>query len=62
MINLLDAEIEGEKLIIGKRDRAMECSLNDYQCKLVGKAKSKSVILGIRPEYIVISKEKQGTN
>ncbi|MCL4384816.1 MAG: ABC transporter ATP-binding protein [Actinobacteria bacterium] len=62
MINLLDAEIEGQKLIIGKRDRAMECTLNDYQCKLVGNAKSKSVILGIRPEDIIVSKEKQGNN
>jgi multiple sugar transport system ATP-binding protein len=62
MINLLDAEIEGQKLVIGKRDRAMECTLNDYQCRLVGNAKSKSVILGIRPEDIIVSKEKQESN
>ena len=62
MINLLDSEIEGEKLVIGKRDRAMQCTLNDYQCKLVGNAKSKSVILGIRPEDIIVSKEKQQIN
>jgi multiple sugar transport system ATP-binding protein len=61
-INLLDAEIDGKKLIIGKRDRAMQCSLNDYQCKLVGNAKSKSVILGIRPEDIIVSREKQEIN
>ncbi|MCX6347676.1 MAG: ABC transporter ATP-binding protein [Actinobacteria bacterium] len=62
MINLLEAEIDGEKLIIGKREIAIECKLNDYQCKLVGKAKNKSVILGVRPEDIVISKEKQESN
>lgn len=62
MINLFDAEIVGEKLIIGKRDRAMECTLNDFQCRLVGKAKNKSVTLGIRPEDIIVSKEKKAGN
>ncbi|MHB8278241.1 MAG: ABC transporter ATP-binding protein [Candidatus Humimicrobiaceae bacterium] len=62
MINLFDAGIEGEKLIIGKRDRAMECTLNDFQCRLVGKAKNKSVTLGIRPEDIIVSKEKKPGN
>ncbi|MEI7616418.1 MAG: ABC transporter ATP-binding protein, partial [Actinomycetota bacterium] len=62
MINLLNAEIEGQKLIIGTNERAIECSLNEYQCRLVGKAKSKNIILGIRPEDIAISKEKEESN
>ena len=62
MINLLEAEINGEKLVIGQKEMAIECKLNDYQCRLVGKAKNKNVILGIRPEDIAVSKEKQEAN
>ena len=62
VINLFESEIVGEKLIIGKRDRAMECSLTDLQCKIVGNAKSKNVILGIRPEDILITREKKLIN
>jgi multiple sugar transport system ATP-binding protein len=62
MINLLDGEVVGEKLIIGRRDRAMECNLTDSQCKLVGYAKSKNVFLGIRPEDIIITTEKGKSN
>ena len=61
-INLFDAEIAGEKLIIGKKDRAMECSLTDLQCRLVKTAKSKDVFLGIRPEDIIITREKKEKN
>lgn len=62
VINLLDCEIVGEKLIIGRRDRAMECTLTDLQCKIVGDAKSKNVILGIRPEDILVTREKKEIN
>jgi multiple sugar transport system ATP-binding protein len=62
VINLFDSEIVGEKLIIGKLDRSMECSLTDLQCKIVGSAKSKNVILGIRPEDILVSREKKEIN
>jgi len=62
VINLLDSEIVGEKLIIGRRDRAMECTLTDLQCKIVGNAKSKNVILGIRPEDILVTREKKEIN
>ena len=62
VINLLDSEIVGEKLIIGRRDRTMECTLTDLQCKIVGTAKSKNVILGIRPEDILVTREKREIN
>jgi multiple sugar transport system ATP-binding protein len=62
VINLLNCEIVGEKLIIGKRDRVLECSLTDFQCKVVGHAKNKDVILGIRPEDILVSREKKAVN
>jgi multiple sugar transport system ATP-binding protein len=62
VINLFNSEIVGEKLIIGKLDRSMECSLTDLQCKIVGSAKSKNVILGIRPEDILVSREKKEIN
>ncbi|MBM3699723.1 MAG: ABC transporter ATP-binding protein [Actinobacteria bacterium] len=62
MVNLLESEIAGEKLIIGRREKAMECSLNAMQCKIVGRSKSKNVFLGIRPEDITISREKQPGN
>jgi multiple sugar transport system ATP-binding protein len=62
VINLFDSEIVGEKLVIGKSDRAMECSLLDFQCKMVGNAKSKNVVLGIRPEDILITREKKEIN
>jgi multiple sugar transport system ATP-binding protein len=62
VINLLDCEIVGEKLIIGKRDRTLECTLTDLQCKIVGTAKSKNVILGIRPEDILVTREKKEIN
>lgn len=62
VINLLDCEIVGEKLIIGRRDRALECTLTDLQCKIVGDAKSKNVILGIRPEDILVTREKKEIN
>lgn len=61
-INLFESEITGKKLVIGRRERAMECSLTDLQCKLVGIAKSKDVFLGIRPEDIIVSKEKKEIN
>ncbi|MBU4450686.1 MAG: ABC transporter ATP-binding protein [Actinobacteria bacterium] len=61
-INILESEIAGKKLVIGIRERAMECSLTDLQCKLVGTAKSKAVFLGIRPEDIIVSKEKKEIN
>ena len=61
-INIFESEISGEKLIIGRRERAMECTMNDLQCKIVGDAKSKDVFLGIRPEDIIVSKEKQAAN
>ena len=62
VINLLDSEIVNDKLIIGRQDRAMECSLTDLQCKLVGLASTKKVVLGIRPEDILISDKKQQVN
>ena len=62
MINLLEGEVVGEKLIIGRRDRAMECNMTSSQCKLVGYAKSKNVFLGIRPEDIIITNEKGELN
>ncbi|MBM3709835.1 MAG: ABC transporter ATP-binding protein [Actinobacteria bacterium] len=62
VINLLEAEIAGEKLVIGRKDRTIECNLTDFQCKLVGTAKSKDVFLGIRPEDIIVSREKSGIN
>lgn len=61
-INLLEAEIVGEKLVIGRKGRTIECNLTDFQCKLVGTAKSKSVFLGIRPEDIIVSREKKEIN
>ncbi|MBM3708909.1 MAG: ABC transporter ATP-binding protein [Actinobacteria bacterium] len=62
VINLLEAEIVGEKLVIGRKDRTIECSLTDFQCKLVGAAKGKDVFLGIRPEDIMVSREKKEIN
>jgi ABC-type sugar transport system ATPase subunit len=62
VINLFEAEIVGEKLVVGKKDRTMECSLADFQCKLVGTAKSKDVFLGIRPEDIIVTRERKEIN
>ncbi|HAX18070.1 MAG TPA: sugar ABC transporter ATP-binding protein [Actinobacteria bacterium] len=62
MINLLDSEIFGEKLVIGADDYKMECKLTDKQCQLVKSAKDKKVILGIRAEDIEVSREKRDEN
>jgi len=62
VINLLESEIVGEKLVIGRHDHAMECTLTDLQCRLVGRASGKKVFLGMRPEDIIISKDKKEKN
>ncbi len=62
VINLLESEIVNDKLIIGRKDTAMQCSLTDMQCKIIGSASSKKVILGIRPEDILVTGEKQEKN
>jgi multiple sugar transport system ATP-binding protein len=62
MINLLKSEIAGNKLIIGERERSMECSLTDIQCKIIGQSKTRNTFLGIRPEDVFITREKQPVN
>lgn len=62
VINLLESEIIGGKLVIGRRERAMECTLTDLQCRLVGHARGRNVFLGIRPEDIIITGDKKERN
>jgi len=60
VINLFDAIIEKDTLIIGKRD--MVCSIFEKQCSLLKNYNKKNLILGIRPEDIDVSREKQKDN
>jgi len=62
MINLINAEIEGDKIIIRREGRSMECKLTDEQCQVVKFSKNKNVILGIRAEDIEVSREQKGDN
>ncbi len=62
VINLLESEIINDKLVIGRKGQTMECNLTDLQCRMIGKASSRKVILGIRPEDILITKERQEKN
>jgi len=60
IINLFDATIEKDTLIVGKRD--MVCSIFEKQCSLLKNYNKKNLILGIRPEDIEVSREKQKDN
>jgi len=60
IINLFDATIEKDTLIVGKRD--MVCSIFEKQCSLLKNYNKKNLILGIRPEDIEVSREKQNDN
>lgn len=60
VINLLNAAIEGNTLIIGKK--AMVCSIFEKQCSLLKSYNKRNLIIGIRPEDVEISREKQEVN
>lgn len=60
VINLLNAAIDGNTLIIGKK--AMACSIFEKQCSLLKSYNKRNLIIGIRPEDVEISREKQEVN
>jgi len=59
-INLFDASIDGNNLVIGKG--AMICNVVGKQSSLFKGYSKKNAILGIRPEDIEMSREKKGAN
>jgi multiple sugar transport system ATP-binding protein len=60
MMNLLDAMIENGSLIVGKKD--IVCPMSDEQWSKLHDYKKVSVVLGIRPEDIEITREKKDGN
>ena len=60
LINLFDATIDKDTLIIDRK--AMVCSIFEKQCSLLKNYNKKNLILGIRPEDIEVSREKQKDN
>jgi len=59
-INLFNAAIEDNKLIIN--ERAMVYSMTDKQHSIISKYNRKNVIVGVRPEDIKITREKGSVN
>jgi len=59
-INLLDAELKKDSLIFGKKE--MVLSIYGKQKILLEKYSKNNLVLGIRPEDIVVSREKQKVN
>ena len=59
-INLFNAAIEDNKLIIN--ERAMVYSMTDKQNSIISKYNRKNVIVGVRPEDIKITREKGNVN
>jgi multiple sugar transport system ATP-binding protein len=59
-INLFNAAIEDNKLIIN--ERAMVYSMTDEQHRLISKYNRKNIIVGVRPEDIEITREKGSVN
>ncbi len=60
LINIFNGIIEGEKLKIGASK--LICNLSKEQCKKTAKYSGEKVLLGIRPEDVTISGEKQKVN
>ena len=60
LINLFDATIDKDTLIIDRK--AMVCNIFEKQCSLLKNYNKKNLILGIRPEDIEVSREKQKDN
>ena len=60
LINLFDATIDKDTLIIDRK--AMVCNIFEKQCSLLKNYNKKNLILGIRPEDIEVSREKQKVN
>lgn len=56
VINLMDAEVSGDKLNLG--GGVILCSLEDAQIALLKKNGKKKIIFGIRPEDIEVSRER----
>lgn len=52
--------IEKDTLVVGKE--AMICSIFEKQCSLLKNYNKRNLILGIRPEDIEVSREKQKIN
>jgi multiple sugar transport system ATP-binding protein len=60
LINLFDAEIFNDSLIVEKE--ALVCKMEEKECSAAEKAGKKKIILGIRPEDIEVSREKKDKN
>lgn len=60
MMNLFEAALENGSLVVGKHD--MVCTMSDEQRSQLHEYQKASVVLGVRPEDIEISREKKNRN
>jgi multiple sugar transport system ATP-binding protein len=60
MINILTAIVEDGKLKIG--ENGMVCNLSEEECKKTEKYSGEKILFGIRPEDVIITKEKLEKN
>jgi multiple sugar transport system ATP-binding protein len=60
LINLLDADIFNDNLIVEKE--ALVCKMEEKECSIIEKTGKKKIMLGIRPEDIEVSREKKDKN
>ncbi len=60
VINIFEGYVDNDKVVVD--EKAMVCSLEDRQCRMLDGYQNKKVLLGIRPEDVEISRDKKGAN